>query len=155
MRSAIRRARPSEAELLSELALRSKAHWGYDEDFLRSSRRDLSLTPDYLNDHTVFVAEEDERVIGFYSLRQEGPILWMDQLFVETDRIGTGWGGRLFKHSVASASELGASSFQIEADPNAEAFYRAMGAHPIGHAESPVKPGRMLPVLVFDIEREP
>src|ERR1700675_1625397 len=155
MSSAIRRARPSEAELLSELALRSKAHWGYDEDFLRSSRRDLTLTPDYIGEHPVFVAEEDERVIGFYSLRDEGPILWMEHLFVEPDRIGAGWGGRLFKHSVAIASELGATSFQIEADPNAEPFYRAMGAHPIGHAESPVKPGRMLPVLVFDIKSEP
>mgnify|MGYP006181464253 CR=1 FL=1 len=31
---AIRRASPAEAGTLSALALRSKAHWGYDADFL-------------------------------------------------------------------------------------------------------------------------
>jgi hypothetical protein len=33
----IRDARPDEAALLSDLAMRSKAHWGYDE---------LTFTPD-------------------------------------------------------------------------------------------------------------
>ena len=32
----IREARPDEAELLSELAFRSKAHWGYDAEFLEA-----------------------------------------------------------------------------------------------------------------------
>ena len=31
----IRAARPDEAALLSELALRAKAHWGYDAIFWR------------------------------------------------------------------------------------------------------------------------
>lgn len=30
----IRRARADEAGTLSELAFRSKAHWGYDDDFM-------------------------------------------------------------------------------------------------------------------------
>jgi GNAT superfamily N-acetyltransferase len=150
----IRRALPSEAEQLSELAMRSKAHWGYDAVFLESSRADLTIAPAYIARCSVFVAEEDEGVIGFYSLRWEGADLWMDHLFVEPDRIGNGWGGRLFDHAVSTASELGAVSFQIEADPNAEPFYLAKGARSIGHTESPVRPGRMLPLLLFDIEQE-
>jgi hypothetical protein len=33
MKPAIRSALPEEAHQLSELALRSKSHWGYDADF--------------------------------------------------------------------------------------------------------------------------
>ncbi len=38
MRISIRPAQPEEAALLSDLALRSKAHWWYDADFLASCR---------------------------------------------------------------------------------------------------------------------
>jgi hypothetical protein len=34
----IRPARPDEATDLSALAMRSKAYWGYDDDFLRACR---------------------------------------------------------------------------------------------------------------------
>ncbi len=36
----IRAARPGEADALSALCLRSKAHWGYDDDFLERCRFD-------------------------------------------------------------------------------------------------------------------
>jgi hypothetical protein len=39
----IRKARPDEAGELTELALRSKAHWGYDEAFMASCREELTV----------------------------------------------------------------------------------------------------------------
>lgn len=41
----IRDARPDEAGELTELALRSKAHWGYDEAFMASCREELTVRP--------------------------------------------------------------------------------------------------------------
>ena len=40
----IRRARPEEAGALSDLAIRSKGHWGYDVAFLASCRAELVPT---------------------------------------------------------------------------------------------------------------
>lgn len=40
----IRPARAGEARLLSELALRSKAHWGYSKEFLEAVRAELSYS---------------------------------------------------------------------------------------------------------------
>lgn len=40
---AIRRARSGEAESLTALAVRSKAHWGYDADFLDEVRELLTF----------------------------------------------------------------------------------------------------------------
>lgn len=41
----IRRARLDERQVLTELALRSKAHWGYDRVFLDRARPELEFGP--------------------------------------------------------------------------------------------------------------
>ena len=45
MTATVRAARPAEAEAISALALRSKAHWGYDPAFLEACREDLTIDP--------------------------------------------------------------------------------------------------------------
>jgi GNAT superfamily N-acetyltransferase len=68
-------------------------------------------------------------------------------LFVEPQAIGTGVGRALYHHVLATARALGFTALRIEADPNAEPFYRAMGARPVGVVPSGSIPGRELPVL--------
>jgi hypothetical protein len=41
----VRRALPSEATVLTALARRSKAHWGYSEEFMRSCENELTYLP--------------------------------------------------------------------------------------------------------------
>ena len=55
----VRRARPAEADELSELALRSKAHWGYDEAFMAASRAELKVTRAAVRDAGYYVAESE------------------------------------------------------------------------------------------------
>ena len=59
----IRRARSEEAEQLSGLARRSKAHWGYDAEFLRRAAVELTITPRAITDHQVWVLEHEGRII--------------------------------------------------------------------------------------------
>lgn len=75
----------------------------------------------------------------------------MDGLFVEPDAIGRGVGRRLFEHATAAAASLGFGRLTIDADPNAEPFYVAMGATRIGATPSGSIPGRMLPLLAITI----
>ena len=145
----IRPAHPAEAELLTSIALRSKAHWGYDPGFMQACVPALTLTPARIQAEPLFVLEEDGRVLGFGGLRVEGDAAELTQLFVEPDAIGRGYGRRLWCHAVALACVLGARRLRIESDPFAEAFYRAMGAERIGQAASEAIPGRMLPLLVL------
>lgn len=146
----IRRAGVEEAATLSDLALRSKAHWGYDADFLEACRAELTLSPAYLAEHHVYVIEEDGRVIGFYSLRaEEGSGVALDHLFIEPKIIGRGYGKSLWQHAVRTATSLGYSHLTIESEPHAEPFYRAMGATCFASVPSSVRPGRILPVLHF------
>src|SRR5438270_9194878 len=135
----IRPALPEEAQLLSELALRAKGHWGYDQDFLEACRSELTLTPDYIAAAPVFVLEEEAQVIGFYGLREQGDELELLYLFVEPSAINRGYGKRLWKHAVELAAKRGFREISIESDPYAEAFYRAMGAQPVGVVSSSVQ----------------
>jgi GNAT superfamily N-acetyltransferase len=152
-RNEIRPAKVSEANLLTELALRSKSHWGYDAQFIEDCRIDLTITPEYVASRPVFVIEEQGRVVGFYSLeRQASNDVELMHLFVEPDAIGGGYGKRLWRHAVETARQLGFQEMVIGSDPSAEAFYKAMGAQRVGEVASIVRPGRMLPLLRFTVE---
>jgi GNAT superfamily N-acetyltransferase len=149
----LRRARPEEADLLSDLALRSKSLWGYPTDFLEACRAELTLSADYIKASPVFVLEEEERgVVGFYGLREQGSELELLYLFVEPSATNRGYGKRLWKHAVLTAAMLGFQKIKIESDPYAEAFYRAMGARRIGDIPSSLQAGRTLPLMEFPIQ---
>lgn len=148
----VRRAEPEEAASLTELALRSKAHWGYDAEFLRDSREDLSVTPGCVAARQVFVAEDGwGEVVGFYKLCGEGEEAELDLLFVEPRVIGKGCGGALWRHAVETARGRGFRRLVVASDPFAEPFYRAVGAVRFGERESAVRAGRMLPLLGYEL----
>jgi hypothetical protein len=64
----IRAARPDEAAFLTQLCLRSKASWGYDEEFMAACRFEMTMTPDMVAASCVVVAEVDARVAGVAQL---------------------------------------------------------------------------------------
>jgi GNAT superfamily N-acetyltransferase len=153
--AAIRRARPSEAGLLSELALRSKGHWGYDADFLAACRDDLALSPDDIATSAVYVLHDGDVVLGYYRLLlQDDGLAELDALFVEPAAIGQEVGKRLWRHAVATATTLGCTEIALQSDPQAEGFYLAMGAQRAGESESTVMPGRMLPLMRFRLRQD-
>lgn len=147
---AIRAAEPEEAGALTELAMRSKAHHGYDEAFLARVRPMLTLTAASIEENPVFVIEERGRIGGFYALRAlgEGEVE-LDFLFIEPQQIGRGFGRALWNHAVAEARALGYRTMRIESDPFAEPFYAALGAERVGEVASDAAPGRVLPVLRY------
>ncbi len=145
----IRRARPDEATVLSALALRSKAYWGYDAAFIAACREDLTLTVAELDRDAVYVVTAGGPPLGFYHLCGAGDELTLNALFVEPGAIGQGYGRRLWAHAVALAATRGARGLMVQSDPHATGFYREMGAQIVGGIPSTVFPGRMLPTLRF------
>ncbi|MET8685170.1 GNAT family N-acetyltransferase [Streptomyces sp. NPDC004732] len=144
MTISIRPARPGEASLLSDLALRSKGHWGYDAEFLESCRDELTLRDAELAGRRTAVAERDGRVVGFATLEGAPPQGVLGMMFVDPCAIGEGIGRLLFTHAVETAEALGFTQFTIDADPNAEPFYEAMGGVTISRVPSGSIPGRTL-----------
>lgn len=149
----LRPARPDEAALLSDLAVRSKGHWGYDADFLTACRDVLAIEPADITARRTTVAEVDGVIAGHYLIDGDPPDAELGQLFVDPPFIGRGVGRALWEHAVATASDVGIHTLVIASDPFAEAFYLAMGARREGTVASEVLAGRELPRLTFVVPR--
>jgi ADP-ribose pyrophosphatase YjhB (NUDIX family) len=141
----IRRARPSEADELSALAVRSKAHWGYDTEFMERARPELSIGADAIAEHDVWVLEDGTgEVVGWHRVILGEPAV-LEDLWLEPSAIGAGHGRRLWEHAASVARANGASVMELDADPNAVGFYERMGAQVVGETPSGIDPGRTLP----------
>jgi ribosomal protein S18 acetylase RimI-like enzyme len=123
----IRPARPEEAPHLTDVALRSRASW---------------RSPAWSS--------------GLYRLAGDPPEGFLTDLWLEPDFQCRGFGRRLWEHALASAAAFGYRSLLLEADPNAEGFYAAMGAVRVGERESPlaqkVERGRVLPLMRIELD---
>jgi ribosomal protein S18 acetylase RimI-like enzyme len=147
----LRAAEPAEAAALSDLAVRSKAYWGYPEHMLVAFRAKLTMSADELATMRGVVAETSGQVVGFATVVPDPPRGELNNLWVEPAAIGTGVGRRLWDHAVGIARDAGLHDLYIEADPNAEGFYLAMGARREGERPSGAIPGRVLPLLRFTL----
>ncbi len=150
----IRRARPGEAAALTALALRSKAHWRYDDAFMGEIRRVLKITEQQIRAHHVLVHQSDGVVDGVGALALFDGEWEVDHLWVEPSAIGRGIGKRLLDALLAKALRLGAERVLVEADPHAEGFYARHGGVRVGRRDSVVIAGRSLPVLAIRLDAE-
>ena len=147
----LRDARKSELPSLSELCLRSKAVWGYDDAFMTACRAELTLHPEELRSTSLQLAVRDSTVVGLTQVKVTDTDADLLKLFVEPALLRSGVGRLLFEWATARARGLGAVRMMIEADPGAVPFYERMGARHAGFAPSQSILGRMLPCMQMDL----
>jgi GNAT superfamily N-acetyltransferase len=150
----VRPAGPDDASALSELALRSKAHWGYDAAFLERCRRELQVHPEQLARLRAHVLESEGALLGFFTVGGEPPEGELVHLYVDPPAIGAGVGAMLLRAARELARREGFRRLLIHSDPNAVPFYSRHGARQIGEVPSGSIPGRLLPLLALDLSAE-
>ncbi|MDE2429429.1 MAG: GNAT family N-acetyltransferase [Burkholderiales bacterium] len=128
----------SEAELLTQLARRSKAHWNYTSDQLLAWRDDLLITADTLAVHPCFVADDGAQLAGFFVMERTENIWTLAHFWIAPECMGKGLGRALLHCASGIAKQGGATALQIDADPNAEAFYAACGAVTVRRIAAPI-----------------
>jgi GNAT superfamily N-acetyltransferase len=146
----IRRAHAGDARCLTEIATTAKRYWGYSEDLLLLWRDELTVTPDFIASHPVYLAVSDGDVAGFYALSFDGEIAELEHMWVYPPQMGGNVGRTLFSHAMDVARENGATMLRIASEPAAQGFYVRMGARLVGSVSS--RPaGRELPLLEVDL----
>ena len=155
MKVQIRPACATDAPTLTHIAFESKRHWGYPDHWMALWRDALTLTPAYIAEHVVFVAEADGEAVAFCALVGAGAQWELDHLWVRPEFIGRGIGGQLFRHAAAYlAVNAGEVILGVESEPNAEQFYVRMGARPVRIITREWQGlRRTLPYLEFVIEK--
>ena len=145
----------ADLEAASALCQRSKAHWGYDAEFMAACRDELTLCSADVAEGLAVAIRERATMLGVAQV-SGGSCRWeLEKLFVDPLAMGHGLGARLFAWAVRKVAESGGNLLVIAADPDAAAFYRRMGAVDIGMTPSGSIPGRNLPLLHYRIERRP
>jgi len=145
------KALPEESEFLTELAHRSKRHWGYNEEWIELWRTGLTFTTIFIASHHVIIAKQDGNPAGVYALVPKDGGEEMEHFWVLPEYMMQGIGRAMIEHAKASARSRGIRRIYIVSDPHAEGFYVKMGAYRIG--EMPSKPeGRRLPCLLLELD---
>ncbi|MSP74995.1 MAG: GNAT family N-acetyltransferase [Rhodospirillaceae bacterium] len=148
----VRLARAGEGPALTALCVRSKAHRGYDAEFMRLSASALAVQEDDIVTGRVLVAADAAgHSLGVAAVLGGDDTVDLDALFVDPLAIGSGAGRALFAAALDLARGLGARRMTILADPNAAAFYERMGARFLRNAPSDAIPGRALPLYEYDL----
>ncbi len=148
----LRPAKTTEADRLSELCLKSKAVWGYDQAFLDAVAPHLQVCEAAIRDGRTTVAEsEDGEVLGVCQVDPESEHGSLDLLFIAPTAIGLGIGQLLFDHAKDLLRARGLSRMTILSDPYAEPAYIHMGARRVGMRPSDVFKGRDLPFLEIEL----
>lgn len=148
----IREAKLDEVEILTNLAARSEAYWGFDNEYMDKFKVMYRVTKEFININSTFVIEEDNRVIGFYSILFEDNKNSLEYFFIEPEFIGEGYGKLLWNHMITIGTRLCIKQIEIVTSPEAKEFYIKMGAIEVGIVESIVKKGRIIPKLLYNFE---
>jgi GNAT superfamily N-acetyltransferase len=142
-----------DAERLTAIAYAAKRHWGYPETWMEAWRDELTVTPEYIRTQPVVVARQSGRIVGFFGLLilQDGA--WLQHFWLKPDCIGWGLGRAMFAEAVRITRSSGRTELRITSDPNAEGFYRKMGAVRVGLERTLLlgKIRRELPLLAFPL----
>jgi GNAT superfamily N-acetyltransferase len=143
-------------ESVNRLTMRSKAHWGYSNDFMESCRDEISLTTENILDSkcVYILAEKKSTLLGYFGLEKLSEANYeLVALFVAPDAMGKGIGKLLINHAVQMVSDFSGSSMLIHSDPHAADFYLAAGAIQIGSVESKSIENRLLPLFEINLRR--
>jgi N-acetylglutamate synthase-like GNAT family acetyltransferase len=143
----------SDGKLLTDIALISKAFWGYSNELIESWRDDLTVTSKMISKCNVLKLLADDEIVGFYVLNPpKEKSIELEMLFVLPTYIGEGIGKQLLLHSFEKAKKLNAKSMTLLADPFAVYFYASQGFYEIDRRESSIS-NRFLPVMKKDLLR--
>ncbi len=144
------RAKPEDADALTQIAHAAKRHWGYPERWIEAWRDTLTMRAEFIAANVAYCAFEEGGTVGFYVLTTEPDGLHLDHLWILPAAMRRGVGRALFEHAVDQARAAGFDLIRIEADPNAEAFYQRMGAKRVGASIGEVEgEKRELPLMEY------
>ena len=148
----IRRVTPTEADILTKVAISAKRYWNYPERWMEIWIPQLTFSPEYFEANESWAAVFEGTPIAFYTWQDRNSIAWIENLWVSAEYIGAGVGKQLFHHALTRSRESGYKVLRLESDPNARGFYEKMGMWKIGEHQAEVDgQPRMIPVMEIEL----
>jgi len=138
--------------VLTEIAHAAKRYWGYSENWIEHWKDDLTITPDFIANNEMYVAVAGEEIAGCCALVLSDTQAELEHMWIRPEHMGNGVGRALFQQIVKRAAQLGATGLELSSDPNAEGFYKRMGATRVGEVRAEIEgQPRVLPRMSVDL----
>ena len=147
----LRTGRRDERTVLVELQRRASLALPTYRDAILQNPNAIDLPAELLSTGRVRVAEDDGVPIGFSALfRPSRGRMELDGLFVEPARWRRGIGRALVLDLIARARSEGADAIEVTANPDAVAFYTALGFVHTGETQTRFGPAPRMRCLIAD-----
>ncbi len=146
----IQKATPKDHIILTEITKKSKAYWDYSDEQLQKWEEELTITTKQIEEEQFYllIEEETNKIIAYYSFYEEDKYtIMLENLFVLPDYIGKGYGRFLMNDLSERLKNTKIDTIKLNADPNAEIFYKRMGFGTIGYLETDIF-GRFLSIMI-------
>ena len=95
------------------------------------------------------VLESDGRLICAIRLRSRTELAYLEDLWVDPEAIGHGYGRIGFERACDIGRTWGKGVLELEADPHAELFYLHLGCERVGMSPVTSVPGRSVPLMRY------
>lgn len=143
----VEKANIADNEILTSITKKSKAYWGYSVEQIQKWEKNLTISQDYIRDHSVFKLVYNDLIIGYYSyVFKNEKVIELDNLFVLPEHIGKGFGKYLVLDFLNRIKETGIEKITLDSEPHAENFYSKMGFVKVGEFETSIK-NRFMPIM--------
>jgi len=144
-------AKLSEINAINQLIESSKRHWGYNDKVMNLWLPDLLITTDNFSSLEIWVMKNKKVMGGVFSLSLMSEYIYeLEDFWISPSEMGKGFGQKMFQFIINHLQNIKAKKLVIISDPNAEGFYKKMGASRVKLMESKPK-DRMLPILELKI----
>ena len=147
----IEKADSTDARKLTALTIRSKDYWNYGAEQIKAWQNDLTVSETYILEKEVYKLTIKNDVIGYYSYVESNESeVKLENLFIEPKFIRKGFGKMLMNDFLERVKSTKFKRIVLEADPNAENFYKQIGFKVVGKLETSIK-DRFLPIMEMKI----
>lgn len=118
---------------------------------MKKFRAVYSVSEEFINNNPTTIIEDDDNIIGFYSVINDKSETSLEYFYIAPKYIGKGYGKLLWNHLIKDCRSRGVKEFSLVTSPQAKEFYIRMGAILCGEIESLLKKGRIIPKLIYTI----
>jgi len=150
MKITLRDANRQDSIKLSRMAIASKKHWNYPEEWIRLWADELEIKADFIDRNKVIIADHEDVTVGFAALSFTETFAELEHLWILPKYMKNGIGKLLFKSMIEYCKGKDVNEIRIISDPNALNFYQKLGAQQSGFVKSIPEP-RKLPLLIFKV----
>lgn len=150
-KTTISKATIEDAEILTNITKKSKAYWGYSKMQIEAWSSQLTINKTYIETNKVYKLVINDLIVGYYSyIILEENVVQLDNLFLLPEYIGTGLGTFLMNDFLDRCIVLKFQKITLDADPNAENFYKKYGFKIVGQIETSIK-DRFMPIMELNL----